>query len=86
MKPFNADDYPNKTCCGVMEHIVAEGYTLPFYHPISITQDLHTLKALPWSIRVMKQTPSGGLARRGAVTMIMSYCPFCGKKVEDNGT
>jgi hypothetical protein len=78
---FNPDDYPDKVCCGILEHLVNTGYKFPFSIPIQLSQDM-SLKAGSWAVTVYEQdTRTLGLNQRKHVTVFLSYCPFCGKKI-----
>jgi hypothetical protein len=78
MKDFNPDDYPNKTCCGLLEYFVDQGYVYPISKPIGVSQEL-AMSVMGWSIRYCKQKPSGDISTKDSVHLLMNFCPFCGK-------
>ena len=78
---FNPDDYPDKTCCGILEHMIVSGYKFPFSKPIMVNKDMQ-MNAGGWAVTMYEQdSRSLGLNQRKHITVFITHCPFCGKKI-----
>jgi hypothetical protein len=82
---LNPDDYPEKVCCGVLEHLIANGFEFPFIMPFRVEpeegkQGDFSLQE-KWAVSLYKKdSRSLGINQRQKITIFLSYCPFCGKK------
>ena len=81
---LNPEDYPEKVCCGVLEHLVANGFEFPFMKRFKTKPEgkdgIDIQEA--WAVDVYKKdTRSLGINQRQKATIFLSYCPFCGKKI-----
>jgi hypothetical protein len=82
--PFKPEDYPDKVCCGWLEHLVAAGFKFPFSIKTAITaRDENSVDSQDkWSVEFYKQDArSLGVNQRQHITIFFLYCPFCGKKI-----
>lgn len=81
---FNPDDYPDKVCCGILEHLLVSGFEFPFTLPMSVSPaapgDFNVQPR--WAVRLyQKDQRTLGLNQAKSVTLFLMYCPFCGKKI-----
>ena len=80
---FNSDDYEDKTCCGIMEHLEANGFKVPFERPLSIDKK-GLMVVNDWAIHCFKMTSAGNISTKNKTIMYLSFCPFCGQKLRDD--
>ena len=86
MNEFNPDNFPNRTCCGVMEYFVSDGWAIPFERPIAVNRDTLNMEVVGWSIRLYKKTSAGHPSKQKGPFILMSFCPFCGKNIESSAS
>lgn len=79
---FKPEDYPDKTCCGVLEHLIASGYKFPFSKPVVVKRDTMQMDTGGWAVTMYEQDARTlGLNQRKHITVFLTHCPFCGKKI-----
>lgn len=54
-----------------------------FYKPISFSQSTGIITTDVWGIRVEYTKANGKRNLRQHVTLFVSYCPMCGKRLDD---
>lgn len=82
LEGFKPEDYPERVCCGTLEHLVETGYKFPFSKPIIVSKELQIGASDKWAVTIYEQDArSLGLNQRKHVTVFLSYCPFCGKEI-----
>jgi len=74
--PFDPKDYPDATCCGVLEHLRRCGFDT-IYRPIRLLGD-KTLESRGWAVRLYDEAQK---AKTRSVPAYLSYCPFCGNEL-----
>lgn len=72
------------TCCGIPEKLTKD-FEQSIYRPILWKPEGPGLELGPWSIRLYKATPAGNVSKKGATSMLMNFCPFCGEALTDMG-
>ena len=69
--------------CGLLEAVV-ELFHFPFSKPIVWSQEKNELKAIEYAVKLMHETPSGGISTKDTLTFFFEYCPFCGTKLTES--
>lgn len=83
IEQFKQEDYPDRVCCGALEHLTTSGFRYPFSRPVAIGNDLD-LKALGWFVTVYERDERTLNLNPGrSVKVVLQYCPFCGKKIAE---
>ena len=79
--------YPDRTCCAMLEHLRACGFNYPFDKAIAMDNQTHK-QSTPWIVRIGHMLSRGNLSMRDRTFIVIQFCPFCGaildKKDEDD--
>lgn len=79
----NPDDYPNRACCGWLEHMQAHGYVYP-YRPVEVIGGhLDEGGKVIYGLAFYQQDPRTmqPLTNRDVIILQLPHCPFCGAKI-----
>lgn len=76
---FNPEDYPDRVCCGILEHLTTVGLEFPF--TFVTFGDREQIKG--WAVSMCPVDPRTlGPVIAKASMVLLSNCPFCGKKLQ----
>ena len=70
------------TCCGVLEQLETE-FGGPIERPVSFNLKTGEMSAESWAIHLYHLTAGGAISKKSAPFIIFTYCPFCGKRIQE---
>ena len=72
----------DEQCCSAMTQVLVESDG-PFDYPLWIDRD-NNLRSNRLAVHTYKLTATGKtIAKKGRMSIFLTYCPFCGKKQDD---
>lgn len=71
-------------CCDALRQAF-ENYDLPFERPVCFDRETMSLHADLLAIRLCHTTSAGKVSRKNQLLVRLSYCPFCGKRILEEG-
>lgn len=76
---FKLEDYPERSCCGIFEHLTKNGYIIPFVR----VQDSETGNHIGWAVSLYKSSDRRTMQplAKDSLRFQMMYCPFCGDRI-----
>ncbi len=61
--------------------LAVDGYEFPFEDSIGYNWRTGKMVVSPWTVTAYKKTPTGRRSKVAPKTILLTYCPICGKKI-----